>query len=427
MIALHKPLYAGSVSINLPLRAAALLAILTVEVVTSVASTSDVVQAAGVSAMVIVVGLGIFITWCVKPSFETSGFAVPFLGAIAILAIVGVWGVFLALARANEPYYLVADAYHWFVELVLVALFTFWALSRSDAEQMVTVIAIFGLIQGVVGLLTFWLAVKGILPGAHLVPSAGIWRFDSIRGFPEFMLIPVTAALIGADVRKIWLKWVLWLAFGSLIIVLIITLKRTLWVSYALAVVLLLAPRLMSLLIAGTALLFAVVLIEYSLDPRLLAESFEFLTYNPNNPDSFSGRLAQIYSILPHIAEEPLGHGFGAKVEAYWLGRDIYGFVHYIHNVYVSYTLQLGIGGMLVVATVGGWLFWKHWGLLQHKTEWRWILRGGLACLFALAVNGLMLISTHTVFAGFVIGLGMVAIVNTQIQLSNWREISERT
>jgi O-antigen ligase len=374
-----------------------------------------------------IVGLVMFIRWCVRPSFETSGFAVPFLGAIAILAIVGAWGVFLALAHANEPYYLLADAYHWFVELVLIALITIWALSRSDAEQIVTIIAIFGLVQGVVGLITFWLAVNGIVPGAHLVPSVGIWRFDAIRGFPEFMLIPVTAALIGADVRKIWLKGLLWLAFASLIIILILTLKRTLWVSYALAVVLLLAPRLMTLLIVGTTLLFAVVLIEYSLDPRLLAESFEFLTYNPNNPDSFSGRLAQIYSVLPHIAEEPLGHGFGTKVEAYWPRRDIYGFVHYIHNLYLSYTLQLGIGGMLVIAMVGGWFFWRHWSLLQHRTEWQWIIRGGLASLFALAVNGLMLISTHTVFAGFVIGLGMVAIVNTEIQLSNRREPSKRT
>jgi len=398
-------------------RSTALLLILVVEVFISVATKLDVMQAGGVTATIVIVSIPIFIRWCITPSFFVNGYAISFLGSLVILSIVGFWGLLIALLHANNLYYVFGDAYHWFIELIFLAVFSYMVLGRNKPTEIAVIIGFYGVVLGLAGLLTYLLAIKGIFSGAHLVPAVGIWRFDTIRAFPEYILIPVTAALFFAKPRKAWMRFLLWTALILLLANLAITLKRTLWVSYFFAIFILMMPRFTTVMMIIGALLSLIVLSFYSVDARFMAESFEFLTYNPNNTDSFSGRFAQLASLIPYVVENPIGYGFGSTFYMFSPGDDTYRFIHHIHSIYVAYLLHFGIIGVFFVIAVFLWLAWQYWRFLGYYSEWNWLLRTSLANLCAIALNGLMLMSTHTVFAGFSIGLGIIAL--TQIRTTS--------
>lgn len=404
------------------IRTISLLLILSAEVVASAVSRSDVIQAAVVSSVITLIIVPIFMRWFITPrrTLFVNESSIPYIGIVIILSVVGFWGIWLGLFHGNKLYYLLADTYHWFIELVFGTVFSIWALNRIyKPERMVLIIGIYGLVLGVIGILTLHLAMKGAWAGAHAVGNTGLWRLDTVRGFPEFILIPVTAALFLVKHQKTWVRLLLWLTFLLLLAVFVVTLKRTMWISYFLAIFLMLSPRFMLIMMIVGGGLLSIVLFFDPIDTSFLIENSQFISYHESgsSSESFSGRAEQLKAVMPYIMTNPLGHGFGAEIYIFWPHEDIYGFVHYIHNLYVYNLLQIGIIGVLIIIGIGIWFVQQYWKSLCYPSEWGWLVKAGLANFFALAVNGLMLVSTHTIFAGFSLGLGAVALMKAQRKL----------
>src|SRR5690606_6665136 len=87
------------------------------------------------------------------------------VAALLGVALVGVIALALALARGNNPYYVGADVYHWYVEGVLVALVTVAALGRGSARDAARGVAVVGVLIGVVCVATFVLGTLRMIDG----------------------------------------------------------------------------------------------------------------------------------------------------------------------------------------------------------------------------------------------------------------------
>ncbi len=335
---------------------------------------------------------------------------------LMVWAGVGVAALVIALLYQNTPYYIAADIYHWFVEILLVALVTVWVLGRGEASDAAWIVVMMGLLVGVICVVTFLLGTLQLTHGGtHYVGNLGVARLIVGRGTPQLMFLIVTAALWW---RKSWDKRtnrLLVLAWLLLAVALAATLKRTLWLSFPVAAMWVILPR--RWLLAGLAGLAPLVVLAgciYVAMPRTInwmaQRAANALTYNPSFTveETLARREAQLQSVWPYIVDQPSGHGLGASVFAFWTRGQTYDEVHYIHNFYAYYGLQLGVGLLLLTLLLAGWLGWTWLNQKGDEGVWGFATRAALGSLVALAINGMSLVATHTVFAGFALGLGLV-------------------
>lgn len=393
-----------------------LAAALVGEVAGWVVFTSDPPRA-GLVTMLLGGGLWLLLLWVIHGGVAR----LPRLGAVnsAVLLIVTVIGgaaTALAVLQHNDPYYVAADVYHWFIEGIAAVLVTAAILGRGTAQDAARAVAVIGLLIGIVCVTIFTLGTLRITSeGTHFVNSLGIARLIVGRGTPQMILLAVVAALWRANRWDRVTRVLLAIALPLLLIGLAVTLKRTLWLSFPIAAACAVLPRkwlfggaVMSCVVVPVIITVALLLPQTT--EQVLRTAASGLTYNPSFTveETLARRGEQLGSVWPYIVEHPYGHGLGASVFAYWTRGQTYAEVHYIHNLYAYYALQLGVLPLLFVLLLAGLLMWRFARQDDAADDWGFAVRAGLAGIVALLINGMSLVPTHTFFAGFMIGLGMI-------------------
>ena len=402
-----------------------LFGVLFAEILASIISQSDAIRAVGVSVVLCATIVMVFLSWCMSPSLKLKSYAGKPLLIATIMIGLGMYGLLIAVARRNGPYYIAADIYHWFFELLLMAAITMWAVARSESIGIAIALALQGIILGGMGIFTFVAGTAGLpLHAGHIVENLHIWRLELSRGFPELPLLFITAALL-IKKRERWPKSVrilLWISFAIYFPCLIVTLKRSMWLSYLGGVVLMLIPRRKLILGAVVGLLSLPVIASFVIVFRnaimsMLLGMADMLAYNPayTVEDTLGERVKQILSVLPYIIKNIYGYGMGAQFYGYWPGENTFGVIHYIHNLYVYYILQIGLPGFLLMLLAGVWFLWMLMSCMDRNPDWNWMLRATFSCVAVIAVNGMVLVSIHTAFAGLVVGLGMLAYLRVSV------------
>lgn len=398
-----------------------LFLVLTAEILSYFASSSDAIRAMAVSMVFAIVTLMVVLAWCMSPSFSVRKYFGRPLAIVLILGAVGLYSLVVALYNGNNPYYLSADIYHWFIEFLFMIIFSMWAFEYAGSRDIAMAAGIYGVVLGLLGFAVFAMGTAGLLTSeihrGHMVESLGIWRLTGTRGFPELLLVFVTAALFAGKPSDKTLKFILWVAFILLLFDMIVTFKRSQWFSYmgVFAIIIMSKRNLAICFLTGLlaipifstfVLLFPDAVVDF------LKGAGKAVEYSSgfSTESTLALRVIQITSVFPTLADNPLGLGLGAEFHTYVTSELVLKKAHYIHNLYVYYLLQFGAVGTFVVTAVGGWLIWTFWRYLDFVYEWDWVIKAGMAGLIIVAVNGLVLVSTHTVFAGFFVALGLTAI-----------------
>ncbi len=401
-----------------------ILLILMAELFSFILFDSDVLRAGLVSSILLGVTFFGLLAAFLKKNMRIRLKELQPFALLMIVVGVGGYGFLLAVLGGNNVYYIMADAYHWFIEFTLAVLLIIWLLKNETSEDAKDHIVNWSILSAIVGLGVVLLGTLHLLPnGGHVIGSLGLWRLELGRGFPEYLLIPVTAVLVGSLNNKKTKPLIAWLL---LMLVLIFTFKRTLWGSYLVVVPFLLMSKkairvtlLLSvyLLIAG----ILVVVLFPGLVERAVFSMLDMVNYNPNytTEDSLLERVQQISSAARYVQIKPWGYGLGAEFYTYWPGGNDWGTVHYIHNLYLFLLLQFGMPGFafIVLGLLG--TFWLFFRQLNIVPEWDWCLRTGIAGLMAILINGLTLLSIHSVFASLLVGLGYFGYFQGRASLSS--------
>jgi hypothetical protein len=409
---------------NMPTRtslwAVAMLgALLVAEVLGWIASDSDSARAAIVCAVMALLLLPAVLRLSLRKPVWIPRLTPTYATIALSFALIGFYALVVALFRGNDRYYIAADLYHWYIELLLMAAVTLWVLGHAQPVGVARTIALYGLIVGLLGLAVVALGSVGLSTrGGHYVRSLGVLRLIIGRGTPQLLLIVVTTALWYSRYWDRATRLLLLAAWLLLLLCLAATLKRTLWISFPIAAAVAILPRRI-LLLVGIALLFWVPMLAVMgfVFPDLLADllhqAANLLTYNPSFTieETLARRGTQLQSVWPYVLDNPLGYGFGAEIYAFWTRGQTYAEVHYIHNLYAYYVLQLGIAPVVILAMLALWLAQTFFDVYDQPTAWSFCARAGLGCLIALALNGASLVPTHTIFAGFAIGVGVLGAV----------------
>ena len=338
----------------------------------------------------------------------------PHLWMLALAGVITAYGLIMGLIAGNDGYYLAAGAYHWAVELMAIALLASVAAHRLGPAGTLRLVAVLGLALALVSLAGVIGAHLGLVEhGGHFVGRQDrLWRLEAGMAFPLVLMLYVIAALSLGDAPRPW-RPLLLVATLLLAIVLLVTLKRAMWLSLIVGLLVLWLPAPRARWLAVWASLLAAAAVTYVIiDASRVFAVVDFLTYNPDYRvvDTIADRSQQLADVWAYVVAQPFGHGFGAEFFTYVPGRDARVDVHYIHSIYVTYLLQLGLP-----ATVLAVQLWYAFSMrvvrsIGRHAPWDWVLRATLASLIVIALNGIILNATHTVWAGLTIGLGAAAI-----------------
>ena len=400
------------------------------EVVVCLVTDSDTIRAAVVSTV-----LAIFLFFAFAQACLRGQFKVPkATGATSILLLLfaaGMYGTLLGLVRRNDYYYLAADVYHWWIELFFVAYITFVVARHISSASLIKSIVSISFILGAVTICFVILGTLGLTSaGGHMVAAISIWRLDAGRGFPMLLLLVLVATFRSKEPLPVNWRTLRTLAMLLLLVTLFLTLKRAMWLTFVCASMFIVMRKVYLKL----ALVFAPIVVVAVLGfvvvyPNaalaLLVRFAQSITYNPNYTieDTLGERIQQIVALVPYM-KNLVGYGFGAQFYTYWPGQNTFGFVHYIHNLYVYTYLQTGIGGVLSYAAAY-WLLLKGlWKQIGSKSDYEWMARGCFAATMAVLVTGLTMNSAHTVFNGLIFGLGLVIAVSARQRAASIRRIS---
>lgn len=321
------------------------------------------------------------------------------------------YGVLRAIYHGNDQYYLLAELYHWFVELTLVAIVTRLALTGTPADSAkVMIIACF-----LVGSFTAMLVAgcyAGIVPGGGYFQAGSLfWHLKAGVNFPQVPLMLALLALfrcssIGNSYRAMG-----WIGVVSCGVLLVLTLKRTMWLSTIGCIACAMLPKGQIRQAATWISLLGIIVIA-----GVIARGSEvfglldFMTYNDaySVSDTMEDRTNQLSDAVRLFSTA--GEGLGAEVDIYKVNINKVDRVHYIHSLYVYQIVQFGIPIGVAALLL---LFWMTLNVLSQSNrpavnDWR--ADAGLACLLAVAINGVTLVSLHSAFAGVAFGVAFAAL-----------------
>lgn len=390
-------------------------ALIAAEVTVVFFTESEVVGAAAVAAVLSVAVVSGFLR-----SAIAGDASVPVIKGgsfFLLLFAIGIYGTLLGLLKRNDIFYWAADVYHWWFELVIVAYLVYVIVQRIPQIAIVEFLCATSVFLGCISLLFIFLGSVGLtLGGGHIIPSLGMWRFEGGKGFPLLMAVPLFSSFRSRSQLSLNWRFARYVGACLLMAVLVFTFKRTMWLTFMGAAFLMFAPkRVVKYAFIFTPIFCVSLVIIYRLFPNTFIEVLSYisdwLTYNPSYTveETLGERAAQIYYLMPYMRSIP-GYGFGASFFTYWPGNNTMGVVHYIHNNYVYNLLQLGYGGFAAFLFFYVGFGWRLWKVLGTDNEREWMARGAFAGIAAMLVSGLTLNSTHTVFNGLIVGLGLVAV-----------------
>lgn len=353
---------------------------------------------------------------------------------MALWSAIGGYGVFIGVVRHNTPFYVAADIYHWFLEIPLVALIFFWACYRYSSTVVASHLLMGLLVYGAIGIV---LSIAGLLGlpvgGGSAVAGTSHWRLDLGRGFP---LIPLTIALAlfvsPPRSNRAWLRTAAVPVIAVLGLVLIFTLKRTQWLLFPVALLGLTLPRrylARSLLLVPTAaiLWFAAASVMPNETANIIGAAKEAMQYTDNWTIDQTLRVREVQSsdAIQQVIRRPLGEGFGGELITLSAEGKRTERLHYLHSLHAYYLLQLGIGGYVAAALLVGALLLALFNTLDSYQETEWMRRGTLTAIGIILLSGISLVSSHTTFAGLVIGLALVALRDDDLRSTGLSESAD--
>jgi hypothetical protein len=325
----------------------------------------------------------------------------------------GFYGLIVGYFRELNLYYLAADVYHWFFELLLVAIITYNLVCKLNDEILIKIVLYVGLLMGCLGIIFEIMALAQVVnTGGNFVASLGFWRMHAGRGFPEILLILVAATYCANIKLTRTLSCIRTIAMITLFLDLIFVLKRVMWLSSVLAFAILFSRRKLLKYIIFCCI-SCIVIFTSTITSKgrelilFISDKLWFLNFNVNYSieETLSERLMQMVSLRTYLQDNLFGHGFGAEYYTYATDINSYDYVHYLHNLYIYYILQFGyvLSTLFFLSLL--YIVFRNYKWILQRSEYSWRYSAALACLLAIMFNGITLVSTHTIFFGVVIGV----------------------
>jgi hypothetical protein len=338
---------------------------------------------------------------------------------VASWSFVGAYGTVVGLVRGNAGFYIGADVYHWFIEILGVAIIYVWACYRYRPAVVASHLLCGFLLYALIGLGVTFAGIAGMpVAGGNLVSGSWLWRLDLSRGFPLIPLLFAVAVLVHPPkANAAMLKAIARLAIALLLVVLFFTLKRTQWALFPLGVLgIVLSKRLLAwsmIAIPCIAVLYtAIDVASPGTTTRWIDTLSELVTYNKDwrISDTLGVREEQTEDAYKQALQTPLGVGFGGELTT----TDATGkqtiVVHYVHSLHAYYLMQLGPVGYSVLVLLTGGLLLSVFRALDHDPRKEWIARGSLMSMGILLASGFAMVSIHTCFAGMVVALSLMGL-----------------
>ncbi len=362
-------------------------------------------------------GIAVAISFCICVLFAEGAISrlmLPrhySLAGIIVFTCSIAYGVARAFYLENDKYYILADVYHWLIELLAITILTRVTLGGSPVEA--SKIAIFGCF--VTAMLTSLVIVgcyMGLVQGGgYFQGNSLFWHLKVGVNYPQLpLMITVCALVFGRNLDEFW-RNLAWLTIAISVVLLVMTLKRTMWLSSVISLSCVLIPsrNIKNLAIIGSMLAIAVA--AYVVTRGSEAFSYlDFLSYNDaySVTDTMEDRENQLGDAVKLFGVA--GEGFGAEVDIYEVGTNRVDRIHYIHSLYVFQIVQLGLPFAIVSFSFMAALIFRLNGLVSSAFIIDWRVPAGLACLIGLGFNGVTLVSVHSAFSGVAFGLAIVAI-----------------
>lgn len=354
-----------------------------------------------------------------------------FLLAVAFLVV--------GLLRGNDPLLAVGDFFHFAIEIVFFFLLAYAVLgSRAEIQLFIRLFLAITLLLGVVILLLYASnAIVGTPAGS--LRADGLFQLQLGPSFPlaHFLFFIVLLVCEHGKLRSLLL-----LACTLLLLfALALTFKRTFWIAsvLSLACVYWLARRRraktrftarLNLVLPAVLLICVAVAGGVAADRYAQARlglnivdtlSVRFMALFGDHSVAVQGRWQQYQDALDLMARNPLGYGLGSEFNIYNPGRVVLELsqgkytkvvadrVHYVHNVFLHYGLQLGVLGALVYYAAVGWFLWSVQRSLRVAELGldRSVLLGSFAAVLGLILAGATTVASNTHYISLFMALAM--------------------
>lgn len=357
----------------------------------------DTLQAAGIGTALLLLGAATLSVERPRLRWPSS----PIDRVMILFALVMSVAALRGLLAGNPRTYWAGDAYHYLLIGPGLYAITRLALRGGHAAHVIGRVL---WIATVVGLLTLLVLLASRSRPDWMWLVGGPLDEGGIRLKPDFgfPLLALVLALGRAQARPSWRAWVPILVLTT---VLVLTYKRTFWVSSIAAwlLVVLLGLRLHGLravcrawlpLAPALGVAIAIATLLGANTESLARRTEESLT--PTAAPTMHTRWAEWRAVVTDVRAHPIGHGFGAE-RTLDGGRR----AHYVHSVYLQWALQGGLVGVMA----GVILFAVATGLGVRHAGRAADVPGATGATFGLAVAGLVLLSVYTPMTGMLLGV----------------------
>ncbi len=343
----------------------------------------------------------------------------PFDRYFLWLALLAIVYLIVGLARGNDLVFTLGDFYHVFLEMAVpFFLMTIFLRRRSRLERFDRALAFWSLVLSIVVLILYATGTLQRLEGAGgFYRHSSMWRIRVNSNFPMFPLVWLTAMwFFQARSRE---RTINGFACLALMVVLVLTLKRTLWIGFAgitlfyfLAVGARQKASAVRTVMLGTFALFAVgwfLLPKERFDPAQELEVYtrsiqkRFSSRESDLNVSWQNRVAQLSDSMKEIAANPLGYGLGNEALVRFSFRGSRQPTHYIHNAFIHYQLLMGFWFPLLMLLISIGVIGRGLRLFRRLPDGqlKGSVLGAVGCFIAILVSSLTEIGTNTFFLPF--------------------------
>jgi hypothetical protein len=366
-------------------------------------------------AIVLIMTLGVIPEKRRSPAGGAIRMRTPIDRYFLFLALLGLVYLGVGLARGNDRTYVFGDSYHVLLEMGLpFFLCTIFLRSERRLHRFLRALALGMLILSALILILYATGALQQLRGAGVYYRLSkVWRIRVTANYPLFPL----AWLMG-----VWLfqkagegKRMTGFACLALSIVMLLTLKRTLWLAFALLLVFYFfaigaRQRFTAIrsLVAASLLLFgaaSILLPNEMLHPEDMEAYTEsigkrFSTRESDLGISFANRIAQFEDAIDVMVRNPLGYGLGSEAKVRFAADGAPLPQHYIHNAFIHYALQMGIAYPILLILLSVKIIRD--GLRAFRRMPDGVLKGALlgavGCYVSILIASLTEIGTNTLF-----------------------------
>lgn len=350
--------------------------------------------------------------------------------------------VFLAvgLLRGNPLRLASGDYFHYAVEIVLIFYVSLAVLqNRKDVDLFVASFAAVTFLY-TVGIFALYATGKILGSPAGSLRGDGLYQLNLGLSYPPVHLSFFFCLLLLESRR--WRKLMLILLVAMLLAALVLTFKRSAWLAAILAVpcaFFLLRQRgrpsrarwrrpkpVQTVLIIALAVPFGAVGVSRYLEATYGANLLEALASRVEalyvgESISVQGRGRQFMDAGELLLRNPIGYGLGSEFDITNPGqqvlslsggaysREVRDRVHYIHNVFLQYALQIGIVGALVYYSFVFLLLRRIVRAARQREldpAGRAMVVGCVAASLVLLLEGLATVASNTHYLSLLIAVG---------------------